>query len=259
MAATPAAVLASGADATTAGFYTSTGTEPASDLDAWINYVLDIVAQRTSAVAPIAKGGTGATTAAAARANLALIAANVPTVPGGSGSSTVQADLDFLGASVTALSAGKADLSMVAAKANTTDLNWVQQGNLTADVYNRVIGGSYRVAYIGSTGLLGYVPSTRTLKQDIETATIDVQAVLALDVVTFRYKADPGGPLQHGLIAEDLDALGLTWLVDYGSEGDTPQGVRYDLLSLALIPAIRSAHQRLDAIEAHLDAVGSEF
>lgn len=53
MAATPAEVLASGPDATAAGFYTSTGTEPAADLDAWVNYALDKIAQRTSAITPI--------------------------------------------------------------------------------------------------------------------------------------------------------------------------------------------------------------
>lgn len=115
--------------------------------------------------------------------------------------------------------------------------------------------------------------SSRTAKEDIELAPIDVQAVLAMEVVTYHRIGAPDGDIEHGLIAEDLHELGLTWLVDYGADGDTPQGVRYDLLALALIPALQHLLRRLAdaeasasaletrvaAIEAHLDALGGDL
>lgn len=69
---------------------------------------------------------------------------------------------------------------------------------------------------------------------------------------------DEAYELQHGLIAEDLDALGLDWLVDYGEDGQ-PEGVRYDRIALALLPVIQRQEQRIAAIEAHLDALGGDL
>lgn len=248
--------MATGDDALAAGMAIMSGTEQANTLDTEINLTRDYVAQRTSAVTPVAKGGTGSTTATAARAALGVSAANTPTTIGGvPGASNVQADLDYL-------SAVKADSSALVAglagKASLADVNWVQDGNMSPSVYNRALPGSYRSLYVNSTGLLGWVSSSRAVKEDIEVAPIDVQAVLALEVVTYHRIAAPKGEIEHGLIAEDLDALGLTWLVDYGPEGDTPQGVRYDLLALALIPAVKDAHNRLDALEDRLTALENE-
>lgn len=273
MAATPAAVLASGGDATTAGFYTSTGTEPASDLDAWVNYCLDIIAQRTSTVTPVAKGGTGATTPAAARAALGAVEALggairirwegsslnfVPAINGVDTSPLLRHDQ----AASTYATAGSVS-------GMQSQIDGVRGGQHSSDVYNRVLGGSYRSLYTDTSGLIGWVSSTRRHKKNIRPADVDPAAVLAMELVTFLYKVevdtDREGITQWGLIAEDLDELGLHWLVDYG-DGDRPEGVRYDRLALALLPALQhvaaraeAAHDRLTAIETHLDALGGDL
>lgn len=54
-----------------------------------------------------------------------------------------------------------------------------------------------------------------------------------------------------GLIAEDVDALGLTDLVLYGPDGK-PEGVHYDRLAVALLPVVQDMARRL----AHLESVG---
>lgn len=59
-----------GSDAVAAGMPLVPGGGLASDIEEYINQTRDFIAQRTSNVTPIAKGGTGATTAAAARGNL---------------------------------------------------------------------------------------------------------------------------------------------------------------------------------------------
>lgn len=229
--------MATGDAATAAGMATMTGNEPANTLDTEINLTRDYIAQRTNTVTPITKGGTGATTAAAARANLGAAA---------TGHKHSKADVTDLQTDLNYLASSKAAIA---------DVEFVQAGNMSTEVYNRTLSGSYHVCYVGADGKLGWVPSSREVKQNIETAAMDLRAVLAMEVVTFRYKIDPEGSPQYGLIAEDLHDLGLTWLVDYGPEGDTPQGVRYDLLALALLPALQDTRARVDALTARIEAL----
>lgn len=242
--------MAIGDDALAAGMDLVLGTALANTLDTEENKTRDYIAQRTNLITPITKGGTGQTTAAAARTALGISAANTP-----SSGSNVQADLDYL-------SATKADSTALASKASTADVQWVQKGNMSPDIYNRSLGGSYRVCYVGADGLLGWVSSSRRFKKNIKPAEVDPSAVLSLDLVTFLYKVEIDterlAQLQHGLIAEDVDAAGLDWLVDYGADGQ-PEGVRYDRLALALLPVVQQLDRRLTAIEAHLDALGGDL
>lgn len=80
-----------GTDAVAAGMPLVPGTALASDLEEYINQTRDFIAQRTNAVTPITKGGTGAATAPAARTALGITAANVPTT-----GADVQTDLNYL-------------------------------------------------------------------------------------------------------------------------------------------------------------------
>lgn len=140
--------------------------------------------------------------------------------------------------------------------------NAAKDGLLNASVYGRTLNGSYRVCYVKDDGTLGWVSSSRRYKKNIKPAEVNTDAVLAMELVTFLYKVEIDterlAELQHGLIAEDLDALGLDWLVDYGEDGQ-PEGVRYDRIALALLPVIQRQEQRIAAIEAHLDALGGDL
>jgi len=105
--------------------------------------------------------------------------------------------------------------------------------------------------YVRSDGVIGIAASSRRFKKDIRAASIDVQAVLAMRVVQFRYKVaiDPDGADQVGLIAEELDALGLDWLVAYDDDG-LPYTVHYEKLALALLPVVQDHERRIAALEA---------
>ncbi|CAI9386092.1 tail fiber domain-containing protein [Microbacterium sp. T2.11-28] len=119
-------------------------------------------------------------------------------------------------------------------------------------VYGNAIGGSYRNLYVSSTGELGWVSSSRRYKKNIKDWTPDRQALLAMRLVEFQYKVavdtQRTGAIEHGLIAEELDELGLDWLVDYAADG-TPEGVRYDRLSLALLSVVQDHETRIHRLE----------
>jgi hypothetical protein len=132
-------------------------------------------------------------------------------------------------------------------------------GSITSTkTYNQLLTGATRSLSIAATGLFGYVPSSRTFKQDEQPAVIDTAAVLALQLITYRYIAaveehGDNAATEIGLIAEDVHTAGLTWLVDYDTEGK-PFGIRFDRIALALLPVIQQQEQRLTAIEQRLDA-----
>lgn len=120
-------------------------------------------------------------------------------------------------------------------------------------VYGNSLSGSWRNLYIKSNGELGWVSSSRRVKKNIKRWTPDRQAILAMELVQFQYKVaiDPDGAVQHGLIAEQLDELGLEWLVDYGESG-TPEGVRYDLIALAVLSVVQEHDAEIAAIRQHV-------
>lgn len=116
---------------------------------------------------------------------------------------------------------------------------------------NGVSGGL--TAYLGADGRLAVGASSRRFKKEIASWAPDVQAVLAMQVVKFRYRASfdghGNGPAEVGLIAEDLHELGLTWLVFYDEDGTTPRGVHYDKIALALLGVVQDHEARLVALE----------
>ena len=117
-----------------------------------------------------------------------------------------------------------------------------------AKTYTGTSGGS--VMYVTSAGLFGVASSTERKKKDIESYQINEDALLSLDVKTFRYKdeLDDDQFRQFGLIAEDADALGLFELVGYDQEG-LPDRIAYDRIATFLIPIIRKLKAEIDQLK----------
>jgi hypothetical protein len=64
--------------------------------------------------------------------------------------------------------------------------------------------GTPRAVYINSSGQLGYLSSSATVKHAIEAVGTRSQALAHLRPVSFRYTDDPTGPRQYGLLAEEV-------------------------------------------------------
>jgi len=56
-----------------------------------------------------------------------------------------------------------------------------------------------------------------------------------------------------GFIAEEVEAAGLDWMVNY-LDGQV-DGLRYDLLGVALVPVVQRQDKQIKALEARLEAL----
>ena len=120
--------------------------------------------------------------------------------------------------------------------------------------------------YIGPTGKLGTVQSSRRFKQDIKPMDRASEALFSLTPVSFRYKKeiDPTGISQYGLVAEDVENVNPD-LVVRDKEGTT-SGVRYDQINAMLLNEFLKEHKafveeqrKVQKLEAALDAVNQRL
>ncbi len=128
------------------------------------------------------------------------------------------------------------------------------------DTYDNDITATRRTMWIQSNGAFGYASSSRTKKQDIVSANLDVSSILSIDPVKFRYiKAveDLGdsAEVEVGFIAEDLHDAGLTEFVDYGKSGE-PEGIHYQTYVVALQAVVRAQQQQIDDLKVRLENGG---
>lgn len=228
--------MAIGDDAAAAGMDIVPGSTPANEIDTEINKTRDYLAQRTALVTPVARGGTGADNPGQARTNLGAAAAThthrITDIYTADGSQqyavALQATLDT--------------------KASTAQLQSVYDGVLSAAIYSRTLGVR-RSCYVQTDGVLGYDGSSERFKVDIRPYVAPwSDIVTGLEIKEYDRIED--GSHEVGLIAEDLDALGMGWAVLYDDDGQ-PEGIAYERAWLALVPVVQDLMARVAALEAH--------
>lgn len=119
-----------------------------------------------------------------------------------------------------------------------------------------------RAAWLGNDGRLGYASSSADKKVAITEADIDPAAVLKLAPREFYYReeirrrtrlrinegADYRPAREVGLLAHELDELGLGWLVYHDEQGNA-EGIEYSMLAVALLAVVRDQDARISALE----------
>lgn len=105
-----------------------------------------------------------------------------------------------------------------------------------------------------STSSIGY-------KQDIgeHDTESDADKILQAHIVEFRVteevnEQDDLAPTYVGLIAEDLDELGLNWYVVY-DEYNEPDAIEYERLTLPLIALAQRQQKEIDDLKARVEAL----
>lgn len=128
-------------------------------------------------------------------------------------------------------------------------------GVTSVGMYNQSVAGmgGFRTVSVALNGVTGGLTSSERYKTDIIPAEVPLEALRALRVVFYRYLAQvpfsqDAEPVNLGLIAEQVDELGFTWLVDYDDEG-RPDALNERMLPYVAILLAQIAHDRLDGVE----------
>ncbi len=109
---------------------------------------------------------------------------------------------------------------------------------------------------ISNTGLFGTAASTIRKKHEVEDYAINEDALLSLELKTFKYKPqyDELQENQYGFIAEEAEALGLAELIQYDKDGLVDY-FDYSRLPVFLFQIIKNQRQKINDIETRLDAL----
>lgn len=122
-------------------------------------------------------------------------------------------------------------------------------------------GGPYVAAWIHSDGRFGYAPSSRRFKTGFQPIVLTIEVVLRLQGFYFQYLAavpysQEAQREMMGLLAEDTDAAGFPWLVDYDDDGE-PFGIRADILAVVVLEGMRDFYgQFVDLREQVVELLG---
>jgi len=130
----------------------------------------------------------------------------------------------------------------------------VQKEAFLAGVENSKVTGA--AVYVTSSGRLGVLASSERYKTDIESLGKTTQRLEQLRPVRFHLKSDPGGTIQYGLIAEEVDKV-YPELVIRDDKG-VIQGVRYDELAPLLLNLVQQQNAAMRTQAKDLAAVRAE-
>lgn len=134
------------------------------------------------------------------------------------------------------------------------------------NAYNFDITYTRRTAWWGNDGRAGYASSSRRKKTAIKPADEEaLAALLDVEPKAFRYRAeiarrtskrinegiDYVPAIELGLIAEELDEVGLGFFVYHDDDGRA-EGIEYGMLTVALLAIARRQRDALAEIRADL-------
>lgn len=242
--------MAIGDDALAAGMAIVDGNSTlANTLDTEINKSRDYIAQRTSTVTPVAKGGTGATSAAAALTNLGAL----PRAEVFDGAGSVFNKVpryDAAGRLIVATPAEQ-NHAVPLGTINSFFANYIprwggsiDQGHLYLPIATPATS-SYAVAYINGDGRVSKGASSERYKKYISVIDPSSLGDIWPDLVRYQMKGGDGS-WKYGYIAERLDeAEDLRAFVVYDDE-HRPDSIDFIALLMAQNAQL---HDRLTALE----------
>lgn len=106
---------------------------------------------------------------------------------------------------------------------------------------------------IDSNGQLGTASSSIRIKQDVQDMGAASSRLMALRPVTFRYKAHPDGPLQYGLIAEEVEQV-MPELVVRDATGEV-ESVAYHEMPAMLLNELQRQQAQIEELRRMVQAL----
>ena len=122
------------------------------------------------------------------------------------------------------------------------------------DAFNTAVTG--RDVQVASNGRFGFLASSKRYKENIAPLEDDFSKILAAQPVAFVWKESKESDI--GLIAEDIDELGLRNLVIYDAEG-RPESVRYKFLSLYLLEVLKDLDNSIKELKAENESLKKQL
>jgi polyhydroxyalkanoate synthesis regulator phasin len=146
----------------------------------------------------------------------------------------------------------------VAGEGNTIRIGDINQTKtFVAGIRGRTTGQNNAVAVlIDSNGQLGTISSSLRFKQDVAAMGDTSSRLMELRPVTFHYKTQPDGPLQYGLIAEEVEQV-MPELVVRDAAGQI-ESVAYHELPAMLLNELQKQQAQIEAKDARIVALENQ-
>lgn len=133
------------------------------------------------------------------------------------------------------------------------------------DTRSRSLTGGLAM-FVAANGTYHVGSSSRRYKTDIENYAVDINKLLSMQPVTFRYKSEvqevgDAAGYTTGFIAEDFDDAGLTEYVVYSTQEDgskIPEGIQYEKLAVGLHSVISSQQETINSLISRIEALESK-
>jgi hypothetical protein len=105
------------------------------------------------------------------------------------------------------------------------------------------------------------------LKQDIVDAASQWDDIKAIQIRKYRFKSDPNGPLQLGVIAQEVEQVSSGLIEEHqdelrnekgivtGISEETTKSVKYSILYMKAVKALQEAMDRIETLEAKVTAL----
>ena len=145
----------------------------------------------------------------------------------------------------------------------TDESNTIRIGNQGGPQKKTVIAGISGTPVVGTevtvnrNGQLGVLPSSARYKRDIHDMGGASAGLMKLRPVSFRYKSDPSGTLQYGLVAEEVERV-YPELVVHGTDGKV-QSVRYLEFTALLLNELQKLDERMQTKDRQIAAQQREI
>jgi hypothetical protein len=167
------------------------------------------------------------------------------------------------------LAIGTANLFQVNATATLQLSSGTGNLNLDPGTGNHLTGNSIIYTDVSNTGargllisnssggyLIGTASSTKRVKQQISNFEWDAEAMLKISPKKFKYNSDvenfgENANWAYGLLAEDLDELGLEGLINRDKEG-LPDYISYEKIGVALISVVKYQQKTIEDLEKRI-------